>query len=129
MTTPAADTDALAAEILSASAGVRQIPTVTARNPGFGLAEAYRVTARVLKLREARGERVVGRKVGFTNRTIWDEYGVHAPIWAMSTTTPSTARSARASRCASATSSSRASSRRSCSASRACRSPAWTTWR
>jgi 2-oxo-3-hexenedioate decarboxylase len=32
-------------------------------------------------LREARGERVVGRKIGFTNRTIWAEYNVHAPIW------------------------------------------------
>jgi 2-oxo-3-hexenedioate decarboxylase len=31
--------------------------------------------------REARGERVVGRKIGFTNRTIWSEYGVYAPIW------------------------------------------------
>lgn len=27
------------------------------------------------------GERVIGRKVGFTNRTIWAEFGVHAPIW------------------------------------------------
>jgi 2-oxo-3-hexenedioate decarboxylase len=24
---------------------------------------------------------VAGHKLGFTNRTIWDEYGVHAPIW------------------------------------------------
>ena len=24
---------------------------------------------------------MVGRKIGFTNRTIWAEYGVHAPIW------------------------------------------------
>ena len=29
----------------------------------------------------ARGERPVGWKIGFTNETIWDEYGVHAPIW------------------------------------------------
>ena len=33
------------------------------------------------RLREARGEVVVGRKIGFTNRTIWPEYGVYAPIW------------------------------------------------
>jgi 2-oxo-3-hexenedioate decarboxylase len=32
-------------------------------------------------MREARGERPVGRKIGFTNRTIWAEYGVYAPIW------------------------------------------------
>jgi 2-keto-4-pentenoate hydratase len=31
--------------------------------------------------RLARGERPVGRKIGFTNRTIWAEYGVSAPIW------------------------------------------------
>ena len=32
-------------------------------------------------LRVARGERVVGYKIGFTNRTIWQRYRVHAPIW------------------------------------------------
>ncbi len=31
--------------------------------------------------REARGEHVTGRKIGFTNRTIWAEYDVHHPIW------------------------------------------------
>src|SRR5262249_47883482 len=25
--------------------------------------------------------RVIGRKIGFTNRTIWAEYAVYAPIW------------------------------------------------
>ena len=33
------------------------------------------------RARLARGERVVGRKIGFTNRTIWPLYGVHEPIW------------------------------------------------
>ena len=32
-------------------------------------------------MRLARGERPIGRKIGFTNRTIWAEYGVWAPIW------------------------------------------------
>src|SRR5262249_9672226 len=42
----------------------------------------YRVTAAVKKMREARrGELPVGRKIGFTNRTIWPEYNVYAPIW------------------------------------------------
>ena len=30
---------------------------------------------------EARGEKIVGRKVGFTNRRIWPEYGVNSPNW------------------------------------------------
>ena len=49
--------------------------------PGLGLAAAYAVTQDIRKLREQRGERIVGRKIGFTNETIWDEYGVYAPIW------------------------------------------------
>ena len=32
-------------------------------------------------MRESRGEMPVGRKIGFTNRTIWAEYNVYAPIW------------------------------------------------
>jgi 2-oxo-3-hexenedioate decarboxylase len=39
------------------------------------------VTAEVRRLREARGEAPAGRKIGFTNRTIWAQFGVHAPIW------------------------------------------------
>jgi 2-oxo-3-hexenedioate decarboxylase len=58
-----------------------QVESFSARHPGFSLADAYCVTARVRRMREARGERAVGRKIGFTNRTIWDEYDVHAPIW------------------------------------------------
>jgi 2-oxo-3-hexenedioate decarboxylase len=43
--------------------------------------DPFNVTATVRAGREARGERSIGRKIGFTNRTIWAEYGVYAPIW------------------------------------------------
>jgi 2-oxo-3-hexenedioate decarboxylase len=59
----------------------RQVPPFSARYPDFGLEDAYRVTAAVRARREARGERAIGRKIGFTNRTIWTEYNVHAPMW------------------------------------------------
>jgi 2-oxo-3-hexenedioate decarboxylase len=59
----------------------RQIASFSERFPDLTFAEAYRVTDAVGGLREARGERPVGRKIEFTKRTIWDEYGVHAPIW------------------------------------------------
>lgn len=59
----------------------RQIAPLAARLPGFGLDQAYQVTAALRRIRQARGERPVGRKIGFTNRTIWDEYRVYAPIW------------------------------------------------
>lgn len=75
------EADQIAREALETLSNGRQIAPWSAREAGLNLASSYRVTAAVRRLREARGERVVGRKVGFTNRTIWDEYGVHAPIW------------------------------------------------
>ncbi|HSB23569.1 MAG TPA: hydratase, partial [Burkholderiaceae bacterium] len=42
---------------------------------------AYQAALAVRALRIARGEKPVGFKVGFTNRTIWERYRVFAPIW------------------------------------------------
>jgi 2-oxo-3-hexenedioate decarboxylase len=75
------DPDRIAQEIMEAWAERRQIASLAGRMPGFGLDEAYQVTATLRRMRQARGERPVGRKIGFTNRTIWDEYQVYAPIW------------------------------------------------
>jgi 2-oxo-3-hexenedioate decarboxylase len=76
-----ADRDDIAREALAAIDAARQIAPFSARRPGIGLDDAYRVSARMRELRVARGERAVGRKIGFTNRTIWAEYGVYAPNW------------------------------------------------
>jgi 2-oxo-3-hexenedioate decarboxylase len=73
--------EAVAREVLAAFDGRRQRAPFSDGHPGFGLAEADAVALALMRLREARGERVAGHKLGFTNRTIWDEYGVHAPIW------------------------------------------------
>jgi 2-oxo-3-hexenedioate decarboxylase len=78
---PIADIDALAARILAASGNVSSIAPISDALPGFDLADAYRISAAVTQRRIARGERPLGWKIGFTNETIWDEYGVHAPIW------------------------------------------------
>jgi len=74
--------DRIARELLDALDKGGTIPSVVGRHPGFGWDEGYRVAAEILKLRRARGERTVGRKIGFTNRNIWAEYGATAPIWA-----------------------------------------------
>jgi 2-oxo-3-hexenedioate decarboxylase len=58
-----------------------QIAPFSSRIPDFDLEDAYRVTAAVRQMREARGETPLGRKIGFTNRTIWDEYQINAPMW------------------------------------------------
>lgn len=70
-------TIAIAKEILAALDHRRQIKPFSE----LSLETAYAVAEEVRKLRAARGERVIGRKIGFTNRTIWEEYGVFAPIW------------------------------------------------
>lgn len=74
------DVEAIAAEAMAAYDQRRQISPFSSRQP-LSMDDAYRVTPKVRQLREARGERVVGRKIGFTNRTIWDEFGVDGPIW------------------------------------------------
>ncbi len=45
------------------------------------LPQAYQLALAVRALRCARGEQPRGYKVGFTNRNIWQRYGVFAPIW------------------------------------------------
>jgi 2-oxo-3-hexenedioate decarboxylase len=72
---------AIATEVFGTLDTGRQIEPFSSRISSFKLDDAYRVTAAVRKMREARGELPVGRKIGFTNRTIWLEYNVYAPIW------------------------------------------------
>jgi 2-oxo-3-hexenedioate decarboxylase len=73
--------EAAAIELLDILDTGRSIATFTGRDPSFDVARAYEATARVHAHRLARGEKPVGRKIGFTNRNIWDEYGVREPIW------------------------------------------------
>lgn len=76
-----ADATAIAKEALAALEAGRQVARFTARDPAFDVGAARPVIAALRELREGRGEAPVGRKIGFTNRGIWDEYRVYAPIW------------------------------------------------
>ncbi|MEO0976635.1 MAG: hydratase [Pseudomonadota bacterium] len=73
--------EAYAAELLEAYDRGRQIAPITGRDPALNAETAYSIAHRVTALREARGERRVGRKIGFTNRTIWPLYDVTGPMW------------------------------------------------
>lgn len=75
-------TDAIATELLAALDASNTLDAITARDPGFDSGAAYSVSAEILRRRRARGETPIGRKIGFTNRGIWAEYGVSAPMWA-----------------------------------------------
>ncbi|PPJ53303.1 hypothetical protein CBER1_00913 [Cercospora berteroae] len=51
-------------------------------NPGaFTQEKAYEIAAAIRQLREMNGETVAGRKIGFTNQNIWQEYMVDTPNW------------------------------------------------
>ncbi|MCP4999827.1 MAG: hydratase [Hyphomicrobiales bacterium] len=73
--------EAYTAELLKAYDAGRQIAPISDGDPAFDDEAAYRIAREITELREARGERQVGRKIGFTNRTIWPIYGVSGPMW------------------------------------------------
>lgn len=75
------DSVTIAKELLTARYRVRQLPPFSEAAADFSVDQAYDVAAEILKSRRAAGESPVGRKIGFTNRGIWQEYGVSAPIW------------------------------------------------
>jgi 2-keto-4-pentenoate hydratase len=74
-------TEGFARELALAYEQGRSIPTFTSRDPAFDIPAAYEVAGTLHSSRLAGGEKPVGRKIGFTNRTIWAEYGVYEPIW------------------------------------------------
>jgi 2-oxo-3-hexenedioate decarboxylase len=80
-TLTAAKPELIAAEVLDALSCGGHIPPFSERTVDFDLRAAYAATAALRRLRQARGERPVGRKIGFTNRGIWAQYNVSAPIW------------------------------------------------
>ena len=75
------DIQAVAAEALVALDTGHQVAPFSMRLSAFDIEDAYRVTGAIRQMRKTRGEMPIGRKIGFTNRTIWAEYNVYGPIW------------------------------------------------
>jgi 2-keto-4-pentenoate hydratase len=71
-----------ARELLAALDEGQLLPSIAEYDPAFDWDAAYAVAAEIVALRRDRGEIPVGRKIGFTNRSIWPEYGATSPIWA-----------------------------------------------
>jgi 2-oxo-3-hexenedioate decarboxylase len=59
----------------------RQVPPFSARYPGLTAETGYAAARKLHAHRIAQGWKPAGRKIGFTNRTLWDRYGVHEPMW------------------------------------------------
>ncbi len=72
---------AIADEVLASLGTGSQIAPLTTRDSAFKMADAYRIARTIRDLRAARGERPVGRKIGFTNRDAWPKFKADAPMW------------------------------------------------
>jgi 2-oxo-3-hexenedioate decarboxylase len=71
----------LAERLLAAYDAGQLLPLPSAADPAFDMRAAFATADELRRLRVARGEKPVGYKIGFTNRSIWQRYGVHQPIW------------------------------------------------
>jgi 2-oxo-3-hexenedioate decarboxylase len=76
------DLTRIADRLIAAYDTATTLRPITADAPDFSVADGYAVLADIEAHRRAQGWRAVGRKIGFTNRTIWPRYGVHQPMWA-----------------------------------------------
>ncbi len=76
-----ADLTQIADQLIAAYDGATTLPPITAGDPNFSVADGYTVLLDIEARRRAQGWHAVGRKIGFTNRTIWPRYGVYEPIW------------------------------------------------
>jgi 2-oxo-3-hexenedioate decarboxylase len=72
----------IADQLIAAYDGATTLPPITAAAPDFSVADGYAVLHDIETRRRAQGWKSVGRKIGFTNRTIWPRYGVYQPMWA-----------------------------------------------
>jgi 2-oxo-3-hexenedioate decarboxylase len=73
---------AIADALLAAFDAGSQLDPITETMPGFDVPRAYDVLHEIERRRVARGWQPAGRKIGFTNRTLWPRYGVYQPMWA-----------------------------------------------
>lgn len=73
---------AIAARLMTAQDAAALLAPITDARPDFSVDDAYAVLAEIQARRQAQGWQPVGRKIGFTNRTLWPRYGVYQPMWA-----------------------------------------------
>jgi 2-oxo-3-hexenedioate decarboxylase len=76
------DLSSITDRLIAAQDGATMLAPITAAEPDFSVADAYEVLAEIEARRRAQGWWPVGRKIGFTNTTIWPRYGVFQPMWA-----------------------------------------------
>src|SRR5579885_3221424 len=73
---------AIAERLMAAQDAAARLDPITRNEPSFDVGEAYEVLGLIEQRRRAAGWQPVGRKIGFTNRTLWPRYGVFQPMGA-----------------------------------------------
>ena len=75
------DATKLEKELIDLDDHPRLVPPFSARYPGLTAETGYAAARKLHAHRLSKGWKLEGRKIGFTNRTLWDRYGVHEPMW------------------------------------------------
>jgi 2-keto-4-pentenoate hydratase len=75
------ETETVAMELLAAHGAGRMVDPPSLR-PGFSLHAAYAIEAKLKQLREAGGQKAVGRKVGYANKAMWRVLKLETLVWA-----------------------------------------------
>jgi 2-oxo-3-hexenedioate decarboxylase len=73
----------LGEELIRTHESPRLVAPFTERHAGLTPEAGYAACRALHAHRLALGWKPVGRKIGFTNRTLWSRYGVHEPMWGM----------------------------------------------
>lgn len=66
-------------QLLEARAESQRLPLLSSAAP-LTIEDGYEIAKQILDIRVAQGDVPAGRKIGFTNRKIWPNYGVNGPI-------------------------------------------------
>jgi len=75
------DATKLAIELIELHDHPKLVPPFSSRFPGLTPETGYAAARGLHAHRIAHGWTLVGRKNGFTNRGIWERYGVNGPMW------------------------------------------------
>ena len=75
------DVERAAATLATAYDESRLLSPLSDEDPSLDEASAYAIAHCLHERRVAGGDRPIGRKIGFTNRAIWEMFGVYAPVW------------------------------------------------
>ncbi len=75
------DATKLAKELIELHDRPRQVAPFSSRFPGLTAETGYAAARQLHAHRLAQGWVLAGRKNGFTNRGLWERYGVNGPMW------------------------------------------------